>query len=146
MPGLKPISQKQFLVVLDQLPQAYFTKATGIEESYETQKYNDGETGVIRTHVGFLDVGNVTLSKVYDPEQDASMLAWWDGQKKERSTFSVSIQAVTADTNGTVIPGSGTLLLQECQVVRFKYPEVDRESSSMAMLEIEIVPGTVTKQ
>lgn len=146
MPGLKPVSQKQFLVILDQLPRAFFTKCTGVEESYETQKYNDGETGVTRTHVGFLDVGNVTLSKIYDPEQDAAMLDWWAGQKKERTPFSVSIQAVTADTQGTVITGAGTILLQECQCVRFKYPEVDRESASMAMLEIELVPGSITKQ
>ena len=146
MPGLKPISQKQFLVVVDQLPSSFFTKATGVEENYETQKYNDGETGIIRTHVGFLDVGNVTLSKVYDPEQDAALIQWWAGQKKERTPFSVSIQAVTADTTGTVIPGAGTLMRQECQIVRFKYPEVDRESSSMAMLEIELVPGSVDLQ
>lgn len=145
MPNLKPISTKQFVTTIAG-QKSFFTKVSGIQEQYDTQEYNDGEIGQTQLHLGYLKVENVTLSKVYDPVQDKELIAFWNAQKKERKPFTVSVQPVNPDLSGTPISGAQTLVLNECLILRFKYPEADREGSGMAMLEIEIKVGSIANQ
>lgn len=145
MANLKPVQQRQFLVTIDGL-QAFFTKATAPKETRGSSTYNDGETGITRKHLGFLELDDVTLSKPFDPAQDKALVEWWNKQKEDPSNVTVSIQPVKADTKGSPIPGASTLMLTECQVASFTYPAVDREADGMAMLEIVLVPGSITYQ
>ena len=143
---LKPILQKQFLVIIDKLQATYWTKVTRPKKSRETADYNDGQTGTIKKVLGFTSLDNVTLSKPFDPEKDKAITDWLTQMDKNVGNgerFSVSIQPVAADTQGTVIKGA-TFTLTGCQIVSFSAPEVDRMGSSMAMLDLEICYDDLT--
>lgn len=147
MPNLRPILSKQFVTQVGDLPTTYFTKVSGLQESYDETEYNDGEKGRLFVHVGFMKIDKVTLSKPFDPAQDVALIQWYQGQKTNRQPFTVTIQPVSADLNGSPIAGAKTLTLTGCTVTRMKYPDVDRESSSaIAMLEIDVYPQDVTYQ
>lgn len=138
--ALKPILQKQFLVLIDQLKESYWNKATSPKESREVAEYNDGQTGVTRKVLGFTSTENVTLSKPFDPIQDKFITDWYTDYKKNVGTkdrFTVSIQPVQNDYQGNTIKGV-TITLTGCQIVSFKAPEVDRMGTATAMLEIEL--------
>lgn len=143
--NLHPIQQRQFLVFIDGV-QAYFTKVTAPKETRPRSNYNDGEKGLTRKHIGFLELDDVTLSKPFDPAQDKALIQWWEEQKKNPQPVTVTIQPVNTDVEGTPIQGAGTLVLTECVAAEFTYPSVDREADGMAMLEILLVPGAVTYQ
>ena len=145
MSKLKPVMTKQFLVVLDGVS-AKFSKCSGISETRDSADYDDGETGQTFTHLGFIKLEEVTLSKTFDPVADKALVDWWVQQKKAPTDFTVTIQPVQADTQGTAISGSRALILQGCQVSSFRHAEVDRTGSGIAMLEIRVYPKAVTYQ
>lgn len=137
--NLKPISQKQFLVTIQGI-QGFFSKCTKPKEARTETTYNDGQTGEEYTHLDFIKRDKVTLSKVFDPAADKTLVSWFNERKTKADTpFNISIQPVSADTAGTPISGASTIILNNCFVASFSYPEVDRMGSGMAMLEIEVV-------
>lgn len=143
MPNLRPISQKQFLVSLSGLPEIYFTKATAAQESREVIEYTDGQTGTVYKMPGFSSRENVTLSKPFHPDQDKALVDWYNGQKAKNypdGKFTVSITPVSADRVASLFgDGKNTIVLTGCEVVSFKFPEVDRMSSGLAVLELELL-------
>ena len=88
----------------------------------------------------------VTLSKPYDAAQDASLEDWCVATLDTGDTFSVSIQPVNADLEGTPIEGSRTLVMADSQLASFEPPTVDRDSTGGAMLTLEVLPGAVSYQ
>jgi hypothetical protein len=142
---LKPISQKQFLVTINQA-QAYFTKVSGIQESWGTVQYNDGQTGQVRKHTDFLEVADVTLSKPYDPAADQSLIEYLRGLKTTGERVTIPVQPVGTGYQADAIDGAKTLVLSECDLISITYPSVDREASAMAMLEIVVNPQQVVFQ
>ncbi len=139
--ALKPVTQKQFLVILDKLTDTYWTKATAPKETREVVEYNDGQTGNIRKALGFLNRDNITLSKPFDPAADKALMAWYENIRKNGTTaegFTVTITPVNNDMAGTTISGV-TITLTGCQVVSFRTPEVDRAGSAIAMVELELL-------
>jgi phage tail-like protein len=137
--NLQPISQKQFLVNIQGI-QSYFSKVTKPKESRAETTYNDGQTGEEYTHLDFIKREKITLSKVFYPATDKALVNWWNERKTKADTpFNISIQPIAADTAGSPISGAGTIILNNCFVQSFSYPEVDRMGSGMAMLEIEVV-------
>ena len=146
MANLKPLSQKQFLVEIDKLAGAKFTKATGLEETFDEAEYNDGSTGQQFTHLGMLKLGSVTLGKPFDAEADQAIYDWFQEYKENRGDFAVTITPILPTLEAKQVPGSKSLILQGCQVKRFKYPDADREGSGLAMLELEVIPTTCDRQ
>ena len=57
--ALKPITQKQFLVLIDQLKETYWSKATAPKETREAADYNDGQTGNTKKALGFVSRDNI---------------------------------------------------------------------------------------
>lgn len=148
MATLKPILQKQFLVIIDQLQTTYWTKATRPKVTRETADYNDGQTGTVKKMLGFTSRDNITLSKPFDPTADKAITDWYTELQKNESEdrrFSVSLQPVQADRQGNTIKGV-TITLTGCQLVSFSAPEVDRMGTSAAMIEIEICYDDISFQ
>lgn len=143
--ALKPITQQQFVVLIDQLTSTYWSKVTSPKESRVQAEYNDGSTGTTRKVAGFTSRENVTLTKAFDPVADKAIIAWYNGLKGSSTggtgtgatPFAVSITPVTNTYQGTTITGV-TITLTGCTVVSLKMPEVDRTGSSAAMLELEV--------
>lgn len=139
--ALKPTMQKQFLVLLDQLKETYWSKVTAPKETRDVAEYNDGQTGKTRKVLGFTNTENITLSKAFDPVADKAIVDWYSNRKKDAGKaekFSISIQPINADYQGSVISGGITITLTGCQVVSFKAPDVDRLGTGMSMIELEV--------
>lgn len=140
MANLRPITQRQFIVQISNLGSFAFTKATSPKETRETTDYNDGQRGTVYKLPGFTSRDNVTLSKPFYPAQDKALVTWYQNQKKaEAQKFTVSIQPVNADLEGSAIAGAGTFILTGCEVVSLKLPDVDKMGSGIAMMEVEIL-------
>lgn len=143
--NLKPVAKKQFVLTIEGVA-GNFTKCTAPKVTREENQYNDGQTGQTRTHLGFTTVEKVTLSKNYDAVADKVMISWLEETLRTNRIFTATIQPIQADLAGTVITGSGTFMLTECQLVSVTYPEADREGSGLSMFSLELVPGTVALQ
>lgn len=145
MADLQPLSIKQWLVTLDGVT-GYFTKATAPKATKGEVSFNDGSTGIERTHLDFIKYEKITISKPYDPAADGSLIEWANTAFEEGTKFTVTMQPVKADQLGSPIDGAKTIAMAECQLASFKYPEVDRGGSGLSMLELELIPGTITVQ
>lgn len=143
--ALKPITQKQFLVILDKLATTYWSKATSPKESRDVADYNDGQTGTVKKALGFLSRDNITLSKAFDPDADKAITTWYAEMQKNGTPndgFNVSITPVKNDLAGTTLKGI-TLKLSGCQVVSLKLPDVDRMGNGVATIELELCYDTL---
>lgn len=147
--ALKPLSVKQFIVTLASSAGAtsgiLFNKITAPETAYGTFEATDPSAGVIETYTEFAKVNNVTLTKHFEGENDA-LYSWFDSYKTTvpRPEVSVTIQPVLPDTNGTPYPGSRTIQLLRCKVVRIQHaPAIDRDGSGSGMVELELAVGEV---
>jgi hypothetical protein len=146
MADLDQISQKQFIVTLEGR-KALFQKVTAPKEMFGEQEFNDGQSGQIFTHLDFLKLDKVTLTRNYNPISDpVDLVAWYQEYRKNPTDLSISVQPVKADLAGSPIPGSKTMILSGCRIVSFKFPSADREGSGMATLEIEVMPKNVQMQ
>lgn len=147
MANLKPILSSQFLVTVDGI-QGYWTKVSSPKDNRAEVKYNDGQTGFTRTLLGFVTREKVTLSKPYDPAADRALITWYKEKMANGASqpFVVTIQTVNADTQATPLAGAPTIILTQCQLASFKYPEVDRDSTKLAMIEMEVYHDDITAQ
>lgn len=143
--SLKPLATSQFVVTIEGVT-ARFTTATGLEDTRQESTYNDGETGMVRKHLGFRQLNNVTLGKPYDPAQDEALVQFYRDVYTSGQRVTVAIQPVDTSHQGAPVEGSKTLMLTDSQLSRLKLPEVDRAGSGVAMIELEIVPGDWTTQ
>lgn len=135
---LKSHHQQQFLVKIDGV-EAFFNKATAPKEVFTKTKYASPDTGHIYHHVSFIENEDVTLTKLYDAVKDKDLVTWHKNRKNTNAErFVVTIQPVNPDVSSSLISGAPTLTLTGCEVLGFKYPEVDRDGSAMATLEIDL--------
>lgn len=137
--NLQPLGTEQFLVVIDGLT-AYFNKATAPKWNKNEFEYNDGQSGIMRTHLGFVKFDKVTLSKNYYIE-DSAIIQWAQQRRNDDAPFSVTITPVQADATGSPVSGGSVLTLADCRLASFSTAEVDRNGTGGAMLTLEIIVG-----
>lgn len=95
----------QFVITIDQMT-ARFTSATGVTKTRQTQSYNDGEAGVMRTHLAFVEFGEIEISKPYDPSVDYELIQYVDEIFETSRRVSIAIQSADTSYQGAPIPGS----------------------------------------
>ena len=144
-PLLTPQSTKQYLVSLGGV-QAYFTKITAPKWMKAETKYNDGQTGTMKTHLDFLDLEKVSLTKNYDAAKDGAIDQALKTRRESGEAFEVTIQPVLADKAGSPVPNGKTIVLQGCRVVSVTYPAVDREGSGLSTMIVEVIPDDIVLQ
>lgn len=138
--NLKPISVKQYLVILGGSTKAYFNSCKGGKQSRQEEEYNDGQTGQTFSHLGFVKNDKLTITKNFDPTADKVLLDWVNTRmsKDGNARFPLTVQPVQVDLAGTVISGAGTFQFLNCQLVSWMKPDSDRDGSGMSKLELEI--------
>ena len=148
MPLKKPITEKQFVVTLEGMP-VIFSKVTGVKATAEKTPYSDGSTGIEYTHVGMVTYPPITLSKVLDATEDKKLIDFAVSKldakdNNDAAGFTVTIKPVNPDVAGTPVSGGLTITLVGCQISGYTLPNADRGSTSMAMIELEIVFTGIT--
>jgi hypothetical protein len=151
MANLKNITKKMFIVKLSGAGAANTVTAswhgiTSPSVNFEDTKIQNAEKGVMEHISGMVDYDNVTLKKLFDPAADDAISTFVNTYRDNREPFTVTINAVRPDAAGTLVPSAKSIVLSGCTIVKFKYPEVDRESTDAAMIELEVTVGEVQKQ
>jgi hypothetical protein len=151
--NLKPITVQNFVVTLNGATglsgSIVFSKASAPRFSRPEAAYNDGQTGQEKATYGFSKREKLTLSKAYDPVADDALEVWAQKaveQPQDNSDFTVTVLPVQSDVAGTPIAQAKPRVYTGCQVVSFRMSDVDRTSSNLAMLELEIYFQNSTKQ
>jgi hypothetical protein len=126
-------------VTVDGTNLATFDKMTGGEIDSEETTYKPGAMGARIALGGSTNVGNVTVSVLYDLSRIHQLMHWLIG-RVGKGTIVVNKQPL--DTDGNAF---GRPLVYSGRLKQVNPPEVDSESSDAALLEIEMTPtGTVT--
>lgn len=116
-----------------------FDKMTGGDKDSEETKYKPGGLGATVSLGGAQTVNNVVVSRLYDGASDGPILAAWLLAAVGKVNMSVTKTAL--DTDGHPVGGNGITYVGILKNVT--PPEVDSESSSAAMLQLECSVATV---
>lgn len=118
-----------------------FDKKSGGEVDSDTVLYYPGAMGAPISLGGRRTTGNVTLQREYDRIDDHGQINKWI-RAAGRAKVDVAVRPMDIDANefGKALNYTGTLK-------RVSFPDVDSESTSAALLEIEVVingfPSTI---
>ncbi|MBE9178673.1 hypothetical protein IQ268_08885 [Oculatella sp. LEGE 06141] len=134
---LRPITKSAYLITIAGI-KGTWSKCAGGEEEFETGDYVDPNDRKKKTVRGVSKVGNLKLAKPYHPEEDAPIVDWWQNYRDngEPGDVSVTVQSIKQDKQRTQFGKPRTYY--GCQVIKFKDPEADLDSSDAAMLEVEL--------
>lgn len=133
--------QNQYRVhlTLDGEDYGVFDKKEGGEVDSEESKYRPGGMAPQISLGGQTEVGNLTLSRLYERDRDHARVHALMGRVGKGSVV-VTVQPLDEDANPWEDP-----LVYNGTLKRVQPPDVDSMSSDPAMLEIEITPaGTVS--
>lgn len=128
------------LVWLAEYPGIFFQTLSGGEMSNEATATYPGGGGPQVVVVGPSTVGQLTLSKAYDPVRDAPLDAWsaaWQRGALQRVT--VVKQPVTPEG----VPTGARTTYVRCARVSYKTPDLAKGSAEVANLEITLQPEDV---
>lgn len=125
--------QWKWTVSVDDEELGTFDKAEGGEWDSEATAYRPGGMGPQVSLGGFTSTGNITFSRLYELERDHANIGWLRS-RRGKGKVSASGQPLDTDGNpfGSPLPYTGVLK-------RVKAPDHDSESSSAALLELEVV-------
>jgi hypothetical protein len=131
--------QYNVTVVIDGEDLGTFDKFTGGEIDSEETTYKPGGMGARVSLGGSVNVGNVTISRLYDIEREQPII--------HRLLARVGKGQMTVNKQPLDVDGNvyGRPLVYTGKLKQVNPPEVDSESSDAALLELEMTPaGTVT--
>jgi hypothetical protein len=149
MANLKNLTKKMYQVTLSGTGaevKAFWQGCTAPEQTFEDTKVTNPEKGILEHISGFVEYGNVTLKKLYEPAVDQAIFTFVQTYREKREPFTVTIQPIRADAAGSPIPSSKAIVLSGCTVVKYKMPEADRESTDASMVELEVTVGEAQYQ
>lgn len=132
------VDQYDTRVTVDGRDLGTFDKLTGGEIDSEETTYKPGGMGPRISLGGSVNVGNVTVSTLYDLSRIHLIIHWLIG-RVGRGQIVVNKQPLDPDGNAF-----GRPLVYRGVLKQVNPPEVDSESSDAALIEMEMTPnGTV---
>lgn len=134
-------TQSEFVIYIVEFPSIFFEQMTGGASSNEaTRVHRGGRPGRTENIYGPSIVEDITLTKSYDPVEDAPLLAWskaW--QNGVRRKLTVVKQPV--NTAGLANGPAETYI--SCGRMSFTPPDVAKESAESAKLTLVLSPEGV---
>lgn len=133
-------AQHNQIVWISEYPGIFFEQVSGGEMSNDTSTTYPGGGGPHVVVSGPSSVGQLSLSKAYDPVRDAPLDAWaaaWQRGVLQRLT--VVKQPVTPEG----IPMGAPVTYIRCARISYKRPDLQKGSSEAAQLEITLQPEDV---
>ena len=139
MAQLQPITMKQAKIEISApLLGIFWTSIKGGKMSHEEVSYNDGAQGLELVFTGLTKLENITLTKPYDPVNDAAIHSFISSQRSAKTAFSVSVTPVNADIAGSPISGGKTIIYNNCTFISYNPPQFDRDGTGLAKVEMVI--------
>lgn len=122
--NINPTSAADFLVTIDSLPEDYFTKFSGITETFTRPEYSDGLSAKKRkAQTGSSMIEECELSKPFDPDndsKDAAFFAWLE-TKRDGTYFQVLVRPVIRNAD-IEFRGTKSFRLSNCRLSSASYP------------------------
>lgn len=116
-----------------------FDKMSGFEVDSEETKFWPGGMAKQLSLGGKVNVGNGTISRLYDLARDHPISGWLiEGVGKARVVITKTSLDVDGNAYGNALTYTGTLKMVQL-------PEPDSESSDPALIELEISSASVTQ-
>jgi hypothetical protein len=130
--------QNAVMFTVDGVDLGVWDKLSGGEIDSEETKYKPGGMGAPITLGGSVDVGTLTLSRLYMLSRDHDRIHWLIG-RVGKASCTIARQPLDADGNAY-----GRPLVYTCTLKTVNPGEIDSESSDALLLEVECTPaGTV---
>ena len=124
--------QYSVTVIIDGVNTGIWDKMSGGEMDSEEVKYRPGGMAEQISLGGSRQIGNVTVSRLYDLDRDHPTIKTWMN-RAGKAQVSVSKQTLVSDGNAYGAP-----LVYNGVLKTVTPPEHDSESSDAAMVELEI--------
>jgi hypothetical protein len=130
--------QNNVTVTVDGRALGTFDKKSGGEIDSEETTYKPGAMGARVSLGGSVNVGSVTVSRLFDLVRDGQIVHWLIGRVGKGD---VVVKQQPLDVDGNAY---GRGLTYRGKLKQVNPPEVDSESSDAALIELEVTPsGTV---
>lgn len=127
---LKPITQSSYIVTIQGLP-TIWTTFSGVNDSADNSTHANPTGNRIHKVVGPRTLDDITVSAPYDPELSAEIEQIWLEYQCEYLTITVQPTNCDGET-----PLGAPYVLEGCQLMSLTVGEVDRESGSVATIEL----------
>ena len=154
MAKIKPLTKSDYLVVLatdsngegaaTSTQGNIWTSCSAFKLTFETSKYNDGESYTIKTLAGPHSYDNITLTRPYDPAVHGEFLQTIEEVREQGKTFTLSItpgKKSTTQEGFVASSPSRKLTLIDCELVSFSMYEVDGASGDTSEMSLEVAPN-----
>lgn len=133
------ISQRQYVVTVDNIEGKFMTKGGGSVSADSTKIYNGGsKTPAIIT--GISEVENITVGRAFDSSRDRAMLQTLRSQVG-RYVTTIKVQETDAD----YVAVGNPVVYADAVLVGITEPEYDSGSGDPAMVELEFACSSVTQ-
>lgn len=136
MPQLTAVTSKQGKIEISDLQGIFWTSIKGGKLSLEEVNYNDGSQGLELVLPGFTKLENITLTKPYDPVNDATIHTFIAAQRVTKTPFSVVVTPINADIAGSSISGGRSITYNNCTFLGYTPPQFDRDGTGLAKCEM----------
>jgi hypothetical protein len=143
MSNLKALSSKQARIQISALQGIFWTALKGGKSSREEVKYNDGAQGLELTLAGMTSVEPLTLTKPYDPVNDAALQNFLTAQRANATPFNISITPVNSDVAGSAMAGARPITYNNCTLLGYTPPQFDRDGTGLAKCEIVVAVNSL---
>lgn len=140
MPQLQPLSVKQAKVFISGIS-APFTSISGGKYTREDIKFNDGVNGMEKSTAGMITIEALTLTKPFDPISDKEIAAFIANQRNAVAGFTVTVNPVNADAQGSPLSGATTITYTGCILLSYTPAKFDRNGNGLAMIEMTVQPN-----
>lgn len=125
-------------VAVDDVDLGVWDKLSGGEVDSEETTYKPGAMAPRISLGGSVNVGNVTVSRLFDLQRDGNIVHWLIN-RAGKGTIVIKKTPLDVDGNAANKP-----LTYRGKLKQVNPPEVDSESSDAALIELEMTPaGTV---
>ena len=136
---LQPITQSSFILTIQGV-QSFWTTFSGISDSADTSTYANPTGNRLSKVVGPRTVDDVTLTAPYSPELSVAVEQLW--LEYQCDFLTVLVQPTNCDGE---TPQGPPYVLQGCQLNSLNVAEVDRESGSVATIELGLTVNSWTR-
>lgn len=132
---LKPITQSGYTVYLNGVS-IFFTSFSGISDSADTSTYASGTGNRILPVVGPKTMSEITLGTPWDRDIAKELEELWADYNCEALTISVQPTECNGESLGQ------PYILEGCLLSGINLAEVNREDSSVSMIELTLQAAT----
>lgn len=131
-------AKRQFLVTVEGIAQPWMTK-TGGDKTAGTNKVYDGGSLIPQVIAGPAEVGDITVTKAYDPEQDQDLVTRLLAQVGQWST-TVSVASLLPDMSAAKVKPR----VYSGMLTGVKEPETDAGAGDASTIELTFAISSVS--